>query len=357
MERVVMEKTGTDELNIIRTLTCLAVIFVHLTAIPVDTLLPDSVHMMIFSFLNRGTKFTTPTFIFLSGFTLFYAYRSRELKYGTFIKKRFKSALIPYFVWTLIYYRFFVNEGTYIPSTSFFLEHLFWAKMSYHLYFIFIIVQFYISFKLFLRGFQKWNPHMLLVGLLITNLLFLRYADFEYMDRTFLRYIFFFGLGCYGARFVDVFREKLTQWKWMLLLGYVAVAGYYAYQFRSYHARYLPVNVFAVEVTWLAFSTMAILTLYAFGFWLSKRSEKTSPVFKLISQSSFYIYLSHPLGIFLAERTWDELGIYSITGRFGLNVIFVYGFSVGGCTLYTYLKMRWQHHQKEKAVAASEMIK
>jgi len=76
-----IKKERIDETNIIRGIACLAVVLVHITAGPVTSLREGSIHSIIFTLLNRGAKFTTPTFLFLSGLTLFYSYEERDFKY------------------------------------------------------------------------------------------------------------------------------------------------------------------------------------------------------------------------------------------------------------------------------------
>jgi len=135
-EIIMIKKERIDETNIIRGIACLAVVLVHITAGPVGTLNAGSVHSIIFTLLNRGAKFTTPTFLFLSGLTLFYSYEERDFKYVKFLKKRFSTTLIPYLIWSIIYFLYFYFQGIYSLSPRFLIENILLANMSYHLYFV-----------------------------------------------------------------------------------------------------------------------------------------------------------------------------------------------------------------------------
>lgn len=125
-----VKRERIDETNIIRGIACLAVVLVHITAGPVTTLKAGSIHSIIFTLLNRGSRFTTPTFIFLSGLTLFYSYEARDFKYCNFLKKRFKATLIPYGIWSVIYFLYFYSQGIYSLSPKLFIENILLAKSA-----------------------------------------------------------------------------------------------------------------------------------------------------------------------------------------------------------------------------------
>lgn len=246
-------KKQIKEAHILRGIACLAVVFVHITAIPVSTLLPDSLHMKIFSLLNRSAKFTTPTFIFLSGLTLFYSYKDKKLDYIKFYKKRLTATIFPYILWTIIYYRYFIYEGYYVFSWDFLIEKLLWADMSYHLYFILTILQFYLLFGVFLYCFKKFHPTGVLMVLLAISLFTVEYIRFEYADRFFARYVFFFGLGCYTAIHLEEIRSKLWRYKGLIAVAYISISCYFSYQFYQYYALDKSIDNTIIEVTWFVF--------------------------------------------------------------------------------------------------------
>ncbi|AKL94806.1 hypothetical protein CACET_c13410 [Clostridium aceticum] len=342
-------KKRIDEVNILRAIACLAVVMVHISAIPVSTLQSDSIHMKIFSLLNRSVKFTTPTFIFLSGLTLFYSYKDKRLHYFSFLKKRLSITLIPYFVWTLIYYKYFIHEGYYVFSWSFLIENILLADMSYHLYFILTILQFYLLFGVFLYAFKKFPSHFVLGTLFVISLLTIKYVRFPYMDRFFARHVFFFGLGCYAAMNIDMLREKLLKYQYLITAGYIGISSYYGYQFYQYYGLGKPIKSFTIELTWTIFCFIAIMFYYVVAYHIAnKQNSILNKTLKKVAKASYYVYLSHPLGIFLSEKFLTNAGMLSITRRFLLNVIIVYGTVVPLAILYTSLKGNLTQNYKSR---------
>lgn len=336
-------KERIDETNIIRGIACLAVVLVHITAGPVATLNPGSIHSIIFTILNRGSRFTTPTFIFLSGLTLFYSYEERDFKYGRFLKRRFSATLIPYGIWSIVYFLYFYSKGIYSLSPKLFLENILLAKMSYHLYFILTITQFYILFGIFLYGYRRFNSHILLITSLIANLLFLKYRtmpyfSMSYADRFFMTYIFFFSVGCYVAKNLSAIKKGVVKLRYLLLISYISIVLYDSYLFYQYYIFQKPVDNFTVLLIWVIFATIAIGLLMALAINVLEKHKKVTNVLKTISKSSYYVYLSHPLILILSDNWLIERGIYSITGRAILNVIIVYSITLSLSIGYTKVK-------------------
>ncbi len=330
--------TELKEIYVLRAIACLSVILVHISAIPVASIEATNPLIYLYILINRGAKYTTATFIFISAFIFFYRYQKGPFKTWSFLKKRFMSTLVPYFVWTIAYYLFFIHKGYYSLSLSFFINNLLLANMVYHLYFILTISQFYLLFGIFRRLFNRYNSHVLLALFMAINLLSLRFITMPYSDRFFTTYIFFFALGCYIAKHYDKIRPLLLRKKTVLLFMYLSITLCEAYLFFSYYKLGKSINVHIVSLSWFAFSVISIVFLlslsnsfsYIGDHWLIRR----------ISKSSFYIYLSHPLALMLSADFIDKLGIQSNSLGFIINIILVYSITLATCFAYTVLKER-----------------
>lgn len=329
-----------DETTIMRGISCLAVIMVHITANPVSMLNAGSTSSILFTLLNRGSKFTTPTFLFLSGLTLFYSYEERDFSYGKFLEKRFQATLIPYFIWSMVYFAYFYFKGIYILAPKFIAENLLLAKTSYHLYFVLTITQFYILFGVFLYVYRRYNSHLILSSTLIMNLLFLKYGapSMVYADRFFMNYIFFFSLGCYIAKNLSKVKAFIRKYRYVMVGGYIGMVLYDSYLFYQYYILQQSVNVFMVSVSWLVFSTVSIFALMYVGSVTLNKDGKLQNVLKTISKSSYYVYLMHPLFLNISDGWLIEKGMYSITKRSLLNMLIVYTISLSLSIGYTKLK-------------------
>jgi len=316
-------KQQLDEINILRAIACLAVIFIHTSAEPVASLQSGSIHLTVFSLMNRTLQFAVPGFIFISGFVLFYKYGNKKFHFFSFVKKRLSAILIPYFIWTVIYYAVFIKAGYYSFSFNFFLKKLFLADMIYHLYFILLINQFYIIFGVLLYFYKKISPHLILGCLAFVNVLFLKFGYFQYADRFFMQYIFFFGLGCYISIYYQAFKVKLAGVKKYLFLVYVVVNSYFVYQFYQYYVLKEPISGFIISLTWLVHASISIIFVYYIALFINNKNYKIKGILDKISQNSYYIYLSHPFALMLSHKILVKLGYNSITGRFFLNSFIV----------------------------------
>lgn len=351
-------KNKIYEINTLRAIASLSVVMVHISSIAVYTFRSDSIHIILASLLNRGLKFTTPTFIFISGFTLFYSTINQEFKAFSFLKRRFVSTLIPYIIWTMVYYAYFIHQGIYIFSLEFLIDNLIYAQMSYHLYFIAIIMQFYFAFGIIQYLFKRFNPHIILTIFLAISLFTMKYInDFQYADRFFIRYIFFFGLGCYIAIFIEQFKAILAKYKHYTILAYIIMTLYYSYQFYIYHALEKYVNLFLIEITWLVFATTSILFLFNLCTYIVNNKKKLNHFLNKISNSSYYIYLAHPLVLYMSEHQLDKRFIMSISTRFVINTLVVYGLTVPLSLAYSYAKKHIGNIRRENNMISQQKAK
>lgn len=331
-----MKKT-IDEIFVLRGIACLSVVMVHLSA-EVVVSLRESYLLMGFTVLNRAMKYTTPAFIFISGLILFYVYKDRDFKYLPFIKKRLSTILIPYFIWTVIYYGYFIYKGYYTFSLKFFIENLLLGKMSFHLYFILTITQFYLLFGVFRFLFKRYNSHLVIALSAVANILFLKYVNFQYEDRFFMQYLFFFSLGCYVATHLDFFKALLNKWKYAVITFHIGIVLYYAYQFYQYEIKKIPIDGFSAIMTWFIFSAISIISLYYVSMMITKRSKLLFKGLKEVSNASYYIYLSHPLMLIISNEILNKFGIISTSMRFLLNGVIVVSVVLTLAILYSRLK-------------------
>lgn len=331
------------ELDYMRVIACLAVMIVHITANGIDNTgyIYGSFPYMVMLIVNRCLKFTTPVFIFLSGVTSFYSYRKKEFKYFPYIKKRLMHTLVAYLIWCVVYYEVYIYLGYYTRNTGFFIEHVRLGNMSYHLYFVIIITQMYIVGPIFYKLIKNSDKRMtILVISAIITCLCARYMSFEYADRVLFKYMFFYMLGIY----VTLEYEKYVNWikrnKIKIAAGYIVSAAVYTI------ATYYGSGIFMYA--WFIFSTCSIFFLYLIGLYLKKKLGKIYGFIKLFSQSSYYIYLMHPLILTLMIKYANDHGILSVTKRLIIYFITVIPVTVMSCLVFTSIKNRLKKYRKNK---------
>jgi peptidoglycan/LPS O-acetylase OafA/YrhL len=175
--KIMRQKERIPQLDIFRAIAIFAVLAIHATSRTLaETLGTNMFHP--FLFINKFSQFAVPSFIFLSGFVLFYNYIDRPLggkTLGKFYSRRLLYIIVPYVLFSLLYFalKMTVGHTWSLPPgemASKLWKYL-WTGTAYtHLYYIIIIIQFYVLFPLILWCLQKvrrlaaWAP---LIGLIL----------------------------------------------------------------------------------------------------------------------------------------------------------------------------------------------
>lgn len=317
-----IRKERLPQLDIYRALAILGVLHVHATSFAtVDAI--DSRFYYIINFLNIFFKYGTPSFIFLSSFVLFYNYYDRPLTKSlitNFYKRRLLYILLPYLLISIGYFfvRMYQNGmlnssfdlGAQLPV---FFERLAKGQNYTHLYFVFISLQFYILFPVFLKLLKsskflvRWAVpigFLLQWGFIVWNKYELHYTTKGSLAISYLAY---YMLGAYLAINYDKYKVWLTSaWKkqtsrqkmatialwggWLLLaLTHVQIW----YNTRLHGAKY---DSLLYEFLWNIHTIFSAIVLMQAANWLYNSGwKKIIAVLTRIGELSFAIYLVHPL--------------------------------------------------------------
>ncbi|PYE44254.1 acyltransferase [Paenibacillus barcinonensis] len=331
-----LKRERIPELNLVRAIAIIGVLFVHSTS-NATLEMTDSRYYWLYNFINIFMKYGTPTFIFLSSFVLFYNYYTRPLDkklVSNFYKKRFVYILLPYFLFSILY--FVVLHNMYYQGRPFdeslitFIEKLFTGKAYTHLYFVFINMQFYLIFPLVLWLLKKYPS---VVKWSVPIGLFIQWAfivsnkyGFQVPNKGSwaLSYFSYFMLGAYmGAYF-----PQIKQWfviskanatkgrvaSWIVLWTVWITAGlahvYIYYLLRLKIATY---NTLWYELFWNVHTFACALVIIQIAYWLYHHGPAliVKPLNRL-GTLSFGIYLIHPFFLLFYREHPPQTGVSSI---------------------------------------------
>ncbi|SFB26744.1 Surface polysaccharide O-acyltransferase, integral membrane enzyme [Cohnella sp. OV330] len=160
------------EINLMRAMAILAVVMIHSTSNALVQLQTSSSFYGLYVFLHEFAVFAVPAFIFISGFVLTYNYVGKPLNGGTiatFYRKRIWNAVVPYAIFSLLY---FLLKAKFAPAADWapkFLGQLLTGQAYGHLYFMFVIIQYYVLFPILLLALRSgWvRRHIWWIGIAI----------------------------------------------------------------------------------------------------------------------------------------------------------------------------------------------
>ncbi|MCM3629108.1 acyltransferase [Paenibacillus glycanilyticus] len=316
-----MEKReNIPELLLVRAMAIIGVLSVHSTSFATVDMV-NSNYFFLYNFFNIFMKIGTTTFIFLSSFVLFYNYYSRPLDkklLGSFYKKRLMYIIIPYLVFSLFY--FTILHFLYYPERSLstevhnFFDKVLTGKAYTHLYFVYINIQFYLMFPLFLwimkkypktvkwaipAGFAlQWGFFMLNKYGLETPVANRGSWSFSY----FSYYLLGAAIGIYYPKlkeWIIIARNHATSVRvttWIVLWACWIAAGLthvYLYYETRLHGHSFNTTLF--DLVWNIHGVLTALVLIQLAFILSKKLPPIlSRLISRLGQLSFGVYLIHP---------------------------------------------------------------
>lgn len=291
--------------------------------------------------VSRLLQFVVQGFIFLSAVKLFSS--KKEMNYEKFLLGRYKSIILPYIVWNLIYYAYFIKFYGYVFSFGQLAVYLFLGTLCSHFYFIVIIMQFYFNMPVFKWLFGKVNMFVLSAVSVVLTALFKQYVHFEYSDRVLPAFLCYFVIGAA----VGMNYEKVTAALEKLFYPICAVFGIFAFAdvYLIYRANAFGIVFGYIEVLHIFFCISAIFFLFAFCIKVARGRELPKFV-KLLDRSSYMIYLSHILFIYIAKGLVERLEISGTLERLLFRAIFTFATTVGFCMLYTWITEKIKNGRK-----------
>ncbi|WP_274361346.1 acyltransferase [Paenibacillus thermotolerans] len=311
-------------LDLYRAFGIMAVIAIHVTSFPMVQLEKGTWQQAFYQFINNGSNFAVPSFLFLSGLVLFYNYfhRSADRTWIVpFYKKRLMYILVPYLIWSFFYYLMaqVMNGSGVIGNLDMYFQRLLTGKNYTHLYYFIIILQFYVLFPLLLqlsaKAFvKKW---LIPFAVLVQIAFFAANKLFFHFDQTgilFITYFLHFIAGAYIGIYYEKAFAALKRNTAIITAVFIAGTLLYVYASKMYYQwlpALLPYKANLNFVIYYVFTVSACLFLLLASQWMyGLRSLKSvNRVLQSIGIASFLIFLAHPFVL----AVWRQY----VTSHFG----------------------------------------
>lgn len=310
------QKHRLIELDYVRAISMLGVIAIHVSSTFVNMQSNLMIAGMNPAFiLNQVVRFAVPLFILLSGLSL--GFTKANLSYPVFLKSRCVKILIPYLVWSALYWLAY-HRGQGFPA---FAKALLCGGASSHLYFIIIMLQLYLLYPLLKKAVRRFPVPSLLLSLVVSFIaqqailysgagLFVRGPILQRMWYLFPAWIAFFVL---GMILHQIGFERLCAWcgknLWFLLACAALCAAFYARESR------LTGNLDSIKISLFLYTPVILLTILAAGHRL-RNCSRLNQVVSFLARHSQTVFFSH-LFILIYLRQFPVL----VTGTRGMLLL------------------------------------
>jgi len=324
-ERYCLPKERIVEWDVLRGIAFLAIVLQHSLgqfAYRKDTSLLDAYTLAAVYHL---IKFGVPAFVLLTGAALVYNYYGK-LNYPAFIKKRSIDILVPYFLWTVIYYVYMFPEERI--DFQWFKEvgrQVLAPTLGYHFWFILMIFQFYLLFPLFLKG-LTWakvrsgpfetgglNSLLALTGLGYMILMWASYrylpyhaasysSFFQYLisnrNTDFLFYSFYFIFGAVIALEADQWQKIIKgSFRWNMIL-FILAYGWAGYELFGGTGYSLPINLnwsTTLKPSMFSLVCSELIAFYYIALKVTQKKNRLTILTSWLGRYSYGAYLMHAL--------------------------------------------------------------
>jgi peptidoglycan/LPS O-acetylase OafA/YrhL len=325
-------KTRHLELDVLRGLSIIGVILVHIIGGSFHFWPEGSTIWTLFVSMDQFFRFSVPLFVFISGYSLYSKY-AQNFKYREFYVKRARRILPWYIVWSLIIYTYIhltVKPG-FIDYPTW--KLIFLGKVDYHLYFVSMIFQLYLLFPVLLWLYKKFRYNFVFVLFVLEATLYLVFTldgakiiqlpwrFYEQQQYLFFgTWIFYFVLGFALFEKLTV-NAKLKLGKYKFVFPTITLA-ILAFSIRdSLHLIWITadtnVATRSTRIPLLLYSTSFVISSLVYSDLLLKMNKYFFKILLYFANISFLVYLIHVLvirilGNFILPNSIPNLIIFTI---------------------------------------------
>ncbi len=325
-------KGKVEHVTILRALATILVVVIHVTANPL-VLVKDNIIFSIFNFISTISKPAVYIFIFISGFLIMYEYSNKRIEYINYVKKKIVKVFIPYFVWSLLYYCLAVIVSFKFFDVFYFFKGILMGSHLYHLYFVIIIFQFYLLAPVLKVFVLKFDFKYGIVLSFLANYLFWL-GDFANNYIFFTNYLLIFMIGAYAGKSSVNFIKFVKGNNFKIILLFALSTVFYSWiQYKQFYLGQYP-SIMEYNLSFVSLGGAGSLFYFLLSDAILNYFERVVTVLKKISTVSFYVYLAHPVAIFIVAYLFRKFGFMNELIESFISLIAVFGLVVPFSWLY-----------------------
>ncbi len=312
-----------NELSFLNIIFCLLVIFIHVSSAPVTELSKESWQYGVIFVPWRLSAFVVQGFIFLSGLKMFL--KEDKQGYKKYYTNKFSKIVLPYILAAILFYAYFLWRNYFGFSIKDILGYIVKGDLVSHFYFVVVIVQFYLLKPVWRFMVNKISPEVaVVISIVVMFLCKYGLSFFQYNDRLFTTYLAYWVMGCYAGKHYIGVLNHIRKYKKAYISQFVivgAIEALVSYKQFVYGGMRLLEELHFIYCISAILATSGIATMVADWVMEKKLSKK-------IDNASYYIYLIHPLFIFITNGLLSKYGVCDVGVGFVIRSVITYILSI-----------------------------
>ncbi len=335
------------ELNYFNAIACLFVILIHVLSLGITSLRADSWQMALIYFPWKFAAYVVPGFLFTGALKMalgFGGEGENGVRYFPYIWRRITKIYIPYVLWVVVYYLYFLSIGWVKPGIMELLKYIWIGNLSAPFYYVIIVMQFYLLMPLW-KWMVKKVPFFVAmpIAALVTMFMY-RFGEFlshfgisfEWSGRLFPTFLIFWVMGLYVGKYYDDVRDWLKQQKNII---YASLLWVGLYLILAFYQQATAANIVDIGVLKVFTDCITIIAMLALCIALNDRGAPfIKNILRFVYAASFTVFLSHCLFLEAGQSLLRRIGV----GNIGVSII------VRALICYTLPFLLWFAYHKIK---------
>lgn len=307
-----------SEISSFEVILCLSVVMIHILSESVDLYAKGTILSFLSFSASKALTFVVPAFMISAGIKFAHKFENTSFNYLTFLRGRITKIYLPYVIFTVFHYLYFVYYRRYFDfDINQLIEYIKYGSIVAPFYFIALIMQFYILSPIIMIFCRIIPSNLGILIAAVINILCINFSgNSEYSDRIFTVYILYWTIGCYIGMDFRVAMSRLTRLKRFIVpLGIIFTVIYtgvsymdFLWEFNSYYIELLKI-VFCISASFM---------------WLVIMPKSNGIIAENLAPVTFYVFLLHCLVIIETQFLMTNWGITSVPLRFIITFFATY---------------------------------